>query len=57
MVVEFSENITTQEQQAIKNWLKNHKLQSCQIVKINGIDYNMLAVFENTRIVAIRVIK
>ena len=57
MVVKFDENISTQEQQAIKTWLNNNKLQSSQIVKINGTDYNFIVVFENTQIVAIRVIK
>lgn len=57
MIVEFDENISMQEQQAIKYWLKNNKLQSCQIVKINGVDYNFIVVFENNQIVAIRVIK
>lgn len=57
MIVEFDENISMQEQQAIKYWLKNNKLQSCQIVKINGVDYNFIVAFENDQIVAIRVIK
>ena len=57
MVVEFCENISVQEQQAIKAWLNNNKLQSCQIVKINGTDYNFVVVFENDQIVSIRVIK
>ncbi len=57
MIVEFSENLSVQEQQSIMNWLENNKLQSCQIVKINGVDYNFIVVFENDQIVAIRVIK
>lgn len=57
MVVEFCENISVQEQQAIKAWLNNNKLQSCHIVKIDGADYNFVVVFENAQIVAIRVIK
>lgn len=57
MLVEFSENISAQEQQSIKNWFENNKLQFCQIVKINGVDYNIIVVFENDQIVAIRVIK
>ena len=57
MIVEFLDNISMQEQQSIKDWLKNNKLQSCQIVKINGIDYNIIVVFENDQIVAIRVYK
>ena len=57
MIVEFSKNLSVQEQQSIMNWLENNKLQSCQIVKINGVDYNFIVVFENNQIVAIRVIK
>ena len=57
MIVEFDKNISMQEQKAIKDWLENNKLQSCQIVKINGVDYNFIVVFENNQIVAIRVIK
>ena len=57
MVVEFCENISVQEQQAIKVWLNNNKLQSCQSVKIDGADYNFVVVFENDQIVAMRVIK
>ena len=57
MIVEFLGDISMQEQKAIKDWLENNKLQSCQIVKINGVDYNFIVVFENNHIVAIRVIK
>lgn len=57
MIVNFCGNISIQEQQAIKYWLENNKLRSCQIVKINGVDYNFIVVFENDQIVAIRVIK
>ena len=57
MIVEFIDNISMQEQQAIKEWLENNKLQSCQIVIINGLNYNFIVVFENDQIVAIRVIK
>ena len=57
MIVNFCGNISMQEQQAIKDWLENNELQSCQIVKINGVDYNFIVVFENDQIVAIRVIK
>lgn len=57
MIVEFLGDISMQEQQAIKYWLKKNKLHSCQIVKINGVDYNFIVVFENNQIVAIRVIK
>ena len=57
MIANFCGNISVQEQQAIKNWLENNELQSCQIVKISGIDYNLIVVFESAQIVAIRVIK
>ena len=57
MIVNFCGNISMQEQQAIKDWLENNELQSCQIVKINGVDYNFIVVFEYDQIVAIRVIK
>lgn len=57
MHVQFSGNISLQEQQAIKAWLENNKLQSCQIVNIDGFDYNLIVVFEDNQIVAIRVIK
>lgn len=57
MIVEFLGDISMQEQKAIKDWLENNKLQSCQIVKINGVDYSFIVVFENDQIVAIRVIK
>lgn len=57
MIVEFIDNISMQEQQSIKEWLENNNLQSCQIVKINGVNYNFIVVFENDQIVAIRVIK
>ena len=57
MIVEFLGDISMQEQKAIKDWLENNKLQSCQIVKINGVDYNFIVVFENDQIVAIRAIK
>lgn len=57
MIVEILNNISVQEQQSIKIWLENNKLQFCQIVKINGVDYNFIVVFENNQIVAIRVIK
>ena len=45
MIVEFLGDISMQEQKAIKDWLENNKLQSCQIVKINGVDYNFIVVF------------
>ena len=57
MMIEFDKSISIKEQQAIKAWLNNNKLQSCQIVKIDGIDYNFMVVFENTQIVVIRVFK
>ena len=57
MIVEFDKNISMREQQVIKVWLNNNKLQSCQIVKINGVNYNFIVVFENDQIVAMRVIK
>ena len=57
MIVEFLGDISMQEQKAIKDWLENNKLQSCQIVKITGVDYNFIVVFENDQNVAIRVIK
>lgn len=57
MIVEFLDNISMQEQQSIRDWLENNKLQSCQIVQIDGIDYNFIVVFENNQIVLIRVIK
>ena len=57
MIVEFLDNISMQEQQSIKDWLENNKLQFSQIVKINGVDYNIIVVFEDTQIVTIRVIK
>ena len=57
MNVGFSKNISPKEQQSIQSWLENHRLQSCRIIKIDGIDYNFIVVFENTQIVAIRVIK
>ena len=57
MIANFCGNISAQEQQAIKNWLENNELQSCQIVKISGIGYNLNVVFESAQIVAIRVIK
>ena len=57
MIVEFLDNISTQEQPSIKDWLENNKLQSSQIVKINDVNYNIIVVFENDQIVAIRVIK
>ena len=57
MMIKFDKNISIEEQQTIKVWLNNNKLQSCQIVKIDGIDYNFVAVFENTQIVVIRVFK
>lgn len=57
MMIEFDKNISIKEQQAIKVWLNNNKLRSCQIVKIDGIDYNFMVVFENTQIVVIRVFK
>ena len=57
MIVEFLDNISMKEQQAIKGWIKNNKLKSCQFVEINGVNYNLVVVFENNQIVAIRVIK
>jgi hypothetical protein len=57
MKVDFCDNISAQEQQAIMCWLKNSKLPSSQIVKINGIDYNVIVIFEGTLIAAVRVIK
>lgn len=57
MIVEFLDNISMQEQKSIKDWLENNKLQSSQIVKINGVDYNIIVIFENDQIIAIRVIK
>ena len=57
MIVKLSEKISVQEQQSIKEWLENNKLQSCQIVEINGVNYNFIVVFENDQIVAMRVIK
>lgn len=57
MIVNFCGNISMQEQQSIKDWIENNKLQSCQIVKIDGVDYNIIVVFENDQIVATRVIK
>ena len=32
MMVEFLDNISMQEQQAIKDWLENNKIYQCQIV-------------------------
>ena len=57
MIIEFCDNISMKEQQAIKGWLKNNKLQTCQFVKLNGVNYNFVVVFENDQIVAIQVIK
>ena len=57
MIVEFLDNISMQEQQSIKDWLENNKLQSSQIVKINGVNYNIIVVLGNDQIVAIRVIE
>ena len=57
MFVQFSGNVSLQEQQGVKDWIENNKLQSCQIVNIDGIDYDLTVVFESNQIVAIRVIK
>lgn len=57
MIVQFGGNISLQEQQDIKDWIENNKLQSCQIATISGIIYNFIVVFESAQIVAIRVIK
>ena len=57
MIVELSEKISVQEQRSINNWLENNELQFCQIVKINGVDYNFIVAFEDTEFVAVRVIK
>lgn len=57
MNVDFCDSISAQEQQAVKDWIENNKLQSCQIVNIDGIDYNLIVVFESDQIAAIRVIK
>ena len=57
MLIQFSGNISLQEQQVVNDWVENNKLQSCQIVNIDGIDYNIIVVFERNPIVAIRVIK
>lgn len=56
MIVQFCGNISLQEQQVVKDWIENNKPQSCQIVNIDGIDYNLIVVFESIQIVAIRVI-
>ena len=57
MIIQFSLNISTEEKDLIKNWLKGNEIYQCQIVRINGVDYNMFVVLEDTKIVAIRVIK
>ena len=57
MKVEFCESISNEEQQSIKDWLESNNPKCCQIVKINGIDYSLIILFENAQIVAIRVIK
>ena len=57
MIVEFLDDISMQEQQSIKDWIENSKIQSSQIVRIDDVDYNIIVVFENDQIVAIRVIK
>ena len=57
MKIDFCDSISAQEQQVIISWLGSQKLQSSQIVKLNGIDYNLILVFENDQIAAIRVIK
>lgn len=57
MKVDFCKNISMQEQQVILAWLENQKLQSSQLVNINGIDYNLVVIFESNQIAAIRVIK
>ena len=57
MKVDFCDSISAQEQQTVKDWIEDNKLHSCQIVNIDGIDYNLIVVFESNQIVAIRVIK
>ena len=57
ILIEFCDNISLKEQQLITDWLKKNTPQSCQIVKINGVVYNLRVFFENTQIVAIRVYK
>jgi len=57
MKVDFCGSISEQEQQTVKDWIENNKLQSCQIINIDGINYNLVVVFESNQIAAIRVIK
>lgn len=57
MIIQFSLNISNEEKYLIKNWLKNNKIYQCQIVTINGIDYNFIVILKEDEIVSIRVIK
>lgn len=57
MIIQFSLNVSNDEKPLIKNWLKNNEIHQCQIARINGIDYNIIVVFQDTQIVAVRMIK
>ena len=57
MIIQFSLNISSEEKYLIKNWLKNNKTYQCQIVRINGVDYNFIVILKEDEIVSIRVIK